>query len=80
MSKAPTPARPLPLTQFQQFYRAHRAGAETNEEFLWLVEHGMTRQDLQRCIERRPALWERFSGFLRALPSVTLPAQQPLAL
>lgn len=61
-------------TQWQHFYAAHRAVSDLNEEFLWLVEHGLTREDLQRCIERRPALWARFSGFLGTLPARGAPA------
>lgn len=56
-------------TQVQMFYKAQRDIATVNSDFLWLVENGMTREDLQRNIERRPALWERFSGFLETLPS-----------
>lgn len=63
------PTAPVPLTQLQHFYAAHRNLAEVNAEFLWLVNHGLTREDLQRCIERRPGLWERYAGFLDALPS-----------
>lgn len=62
------PTAPGPVTQLQHFYAAHRNLAEVNAEFLWLVDHGLTREDLQRCIERRPGLWERYAGFLDALP------------
>lgn len=56
-------------TQTQLFYQASRQVAAVNEDFLWLVQNGLTREDLQRCIERRPSLWQRFEGWLDKLPS-----------
>jgi len=55
-------------TQIQLYYAAERRSAELNEQFLWLVKNGMTRQDLSRNIERRPELWGRFSNWLEVLP------------
>lgn len=62
------PSAALP-TQTQMFYAAHRKVAATNNDFMWLVQNGMTREDLARNIERRPTLWKRFEGFLDTLPS-----------
>lgn len=56
-------------TQEQMYYQASRKVGELNQEFMWLAQNGMTREDLQRNIERRPSLWSRFSGFLATLPS-----------
>jgi len=56
-------------TQEQMFYRAHRQVSETNETFLELVADGLTREELQRNIERRPSLWSRYSNWLEKLPS-----------
>lgn len=56
-------------TQLQMFYSASRQIAETNNTFLELVKEGMTREDLARNIERRPALWQRFENWLDKLPS-----------
>ena len=56
-------------TQLQMFYSAHRQVAETNNAFLELVKEGMTREELARNIERRPALWQRFENWLPVLPS-----------
>lgn len=59
-------------TQAQMFYAATRAASERDTTFLELVNHPtnpMTREDLQRNIERRPSLWSRYSGFLNKLPS-----------
>lgn len=56
-------------TQAQLLYQAERDSAVVNEDFLWLVKHGMTREDLRRNIVRRPSLWKRFEGWLEKLPS-----------
>ena len=61
-------------TQAQMYYQAERRSAELNMTFLDLVRDGLTREDLQRNIERRPALWGRFQGFLDKLPSHSAPA------
>ncbi|MGX7874399.1 hypothetical protein ACVDG5_018055 [Mesorhizobium sp. ORM6] len=60
------------LTQAQHFELARRRIAETNLAFMELVNHPtnpLTREDLAANIERRPALWNRFAGFLATLPS-----------
>lgn len=56
-------------TQLQMFYAEHKKIADANNLFLEFVLDGMTREDLQACIDRRPALWERFSNWLPVLPS-----------
>ena len=56
-------------TQLQMFYAAHRQVAETNNAFLELVKEGLTREELEINIERRPALWQRFENWLDKLPS-----------
>ena len=61
------------MTQAQHFESARRNLAECNAAFMDLVNHPtnpLTRQDLARNIERRPALWARYAGFLETLPSV----------
>ena len=56
-------------TQLQMFYAEQRKIAEANETFLFMVKEGMTREELAKCIERRPALWQRFENWLDKLPS-----------
>lgn len=56
-------------TQVQMFHQEHRNISTVNDDFMWLVKNGLTREDLARCIERRPSLWQRFEGFLDKLPS-----------
>jgi hypothetical protein len=43
--------------------------AEVSLLFQDMVAEGMTREELARCIERRPSLWGRFAGWLDKLPS-----------
>lgn len=56
-------------TQEQMFYESHKKLADVNNEFMWLVQNGITREDLQTNIEKRPALWSRFASFVNTLPS-----------
>jgi hypothetical protein len=57
------------ITQKQMFYQEQKKIADINNTFMELVKNGLTKQELARNIERRPALWDRFSGFLQTLPS-----------
>lgn len=61
-------------SQLQMFYEAHRKVADVNSDFMWLVQNGLTREDLAACIQKRPSLWSRFEGFLDKLPSRQPPA------
>lgn len=74
MSIVATPLVSRVPSQLQMFYAAHRQVADVNEDFMWLVKNGMTREDLAACLERRPSLWSRFEGFLPQLPSREAPA------
>jgi capsid protein len=59
------------MTQLDHFNAAHRQIAGVNATFMELVNHPtnpLTREDLAANIERRPALWGRFAGFLKTLP------------
>lgn len=61
------------MKQIDHWNASHRKLAAANETFMELVncqENPMTREDLARNIERRPALWSRYAGFLDVLPSV----------
>ena len=53
--------------QLHLYYQAERRAAEANLLFLDMVQEGMTRQTLQKLIERRP-LWGRWSNWLETLP------------
>ena len=55
-------------TQEQMFYQAQRRAADTNDGFLYLVSHGLTRSYLERNIARRPSLCARFANWLARLP------------
>lgn len=55
-------------TQLQIFYEESHNLAEVQIQFLEFVKDGLTRQELQRNIDRRPELWGRFSNWLEKLP------------
>lgn len=55
--------------QEQLFYQAHRNISDANETFLELVKEGVTREELQCNIDRRPSLWLRYANWLPTLPS-----------
>ena len=57
-------------TQKQAYYEAQKKIGEANELFIELVKDGLTRNELEINIERRPELWARFSGFLETLPRI----------
>lgn len=60
------------LTQLQRYEIARRDLADANRAFMDLVNckaNPLTREDLARCIERRPHVWSRFAGYLKTLPS-----------
>lgn len=56
-------------SQIQIFYEEQRKIGAGNETFMELVRDGLTREELERNIARRPALWSRFVGWLDQLPS-----------
>lgn len=58
-------------TQIQIYLEAQRKIADTNNTFLQFVEEGMTRNELENLIKRRPSLWGRFEHWLDKLPSST---------
>ncbi|MFM0095618.1 hypothetical protein PQQ87_08395 [Paraburkholderia nemoris] len=55
--------------QLAIFYNQQRDIAGANEVFMDLVREGLTREELEHNIKRRPSLWKRFEGFLNVLPS-----------
>ena len=56
-------------TQFQMFYDEQRKLGEINKTFLEIVYLGLTRKELAKLIKKRPALWSRFSNWLKVLPN-----------
>lgn len=62
MSQTSTPG------QSQMYYAAVERSAAADKTFLELVRSGMTKRDLQRSIERRPALWGKYESWLSKLP------------
>ena len=58
------------MTKEQQLAdQAKHRDATINNLFLEFVEDGLTREELQENIKRRPQVWDRFASFLEQLPS-----------
>lgn len=55
-------------TQEQLYTRSRDQAAGMDKLFLDMVRQGMTRQELERNIKRRPAVWSRYAGFINKLP------------
>ena len=64
---------PKHLTNAQMLHAAEKNSANMNLLFLRFVEDGMTRQELQKNIDRRPALWGRWANWLDKLPEEASP-------
>ena len=56
-------------SQVHLFYQEQKNIADGNQQFLELVADGLTREDLDACIKRRPSLWSRFAKYREHLPS-----------
>jgi hypothetical protein len=56
-------------TQEQMFYAASRHNSLLDQLFLTFVEDGLTREELEKNIRRRPHLWRRWENWLDKLPS-----------
>ena len=54
-------------SQYAIYWREHRRIADANECFMWLVLGGMTKHELELNINKRPALWSRYSNWLDKL-------------
>jgi len=59
-------------TQLQLFYAEQKKLGESNQLFLDLVNDGMTREQLQANINRRPELWGRWQNWLAKLPQTPI--------
>ena len=57
-------------TQRQMFYQAAQENARIHRQFLFMASgpNGTTNTELRALIEKRPALWKRFEGYLGRLP------------
>lgn len=56
-------------TQMQMYYAVSFKIAECNQMFLQLVRDGLTREELEKLIAKRPSLWGKYEGFLSRLPT-----------
>jgi len=57
--------------QERMFYQAGKRLANGNNAFLEAAKDGLTRQELEKLIERRPSVWGRYANWLETLPSGT---------
>ena len=48
---------------------AQRKSSENDLLFLDMVKDGMTKEELQKNIDRRPALWGKYFNWLEKLPA-----------
>ena len=55
-------------SQLQIYREVERKIANLNEAFMDLIREGLTREDLEMLIDKRPELYGRFSNFLNVLP------------
>lgn len=55
-------------TQLQHFYCAQQKESAKNKTFLFLVENGLSSEELKKLIEKRPSLWGGYSGWVPRLP------------
>lgn len=56
------------MEQEQMFRQAQKRSAIADEGFLSLVAAGLTRAELEKLVEKRPALYGRFARWLDKLP------------
>lgn len=56
-------------SQLQIFYQIGRNNADLDIQFLEFVKDGLTREELEINIQRRPEVWGRWKGFLDKLPT-----------
>ena len=56
-------------TQLQLFYQEQEKLGRLYETFNELVKSGLTKNELEKLIAKRPALYSRFSNWLKVLPN-----------
>jgi len=61
-----------------EIYRAVRQVAECDMLFLKFVSDGLTREELETNIKRRPSIWARYATWIDKLPT-TMVETIPLA-
>lgn len=56
-------------TQAQMYYQAQKQAAECDQVFIDMMKgpNPITKAELQRNIEKRPALWKRYESWLDKL-------------
>jgi hypothetical protein len=65
-------------SQRQIFYSEQKKISDINNHFLELAQSGdLTREELEKLIQKRPALWGRFSNWLPHLPTKEVPRETP---
>jgi hypothetical protein len=57
------------IGQTALFYHEQQKIARGNETFLQMFKEGLTREELEALIKKRPSLWGRYERWLKILPS-----------
>lgn len=64
------------ISQMQRYEQARRFNAGLDRIFMDMVKaDDISREELQALIARRPAVYERFSGWVAMLPSRSAPTR-----
>jgi len=56
-------------SQYQLQAEVAKQNGDINRTFMEIVKDGLTKEELQTNIDRRPELWGQFSGWLETLPA-----------
>ena len=57
-------------TQLQMYWDSHNTISDMDKTFNDLITHPthpLTKNELERLIEKRPSIWQRYSSFLKTL-------------
>lgn len=57
------------MTQEQMYYKERAQIAALNEAFMWHVNEGMTKGELQALINTRTEVYSRFAHWIDRLPA-----------
>jgi hypothetical protein len=50
-------------TQQEMYYKAVKKSAEQDKLFLFFINEGMTKAELDKLIKKRPTVWGKYQNF-----------------